>query len=80
MPYPAFGTAPIRCGRTRCKWRGLETELQEAPTTIGGMRATKRICPTFGCDSFMFMTAGEIAAWERKKSTQTQRTEGGGTP
>ncbi|MFG0787962.1 hypothetical protein [Delftia tsuruhatensis] len=27
--HPPFGTAPIRCGRTRCSWRGYEIEAWE---------------------------------------------------
>ena len=59
---PAFGTAPIRCGRTRCKWRGFETMLTDKRD---GM-FTRKICPVCGCDSYSFMTRGEIAAWERR--------------
>lgn len=62
---PAFETAPIRCGRTRCKWRGYETGMKEVPEIMGGWRCTKRICPACGCDSYSFMTPGEIKAWER---------------
>jgi len=61
---PAFGTAPIRCGRTRCKWRGFETLLTDK---MDGM-FTRKLCPLCGCDSYMFMTPGEIKAWERSKT------------
>lgn len=70
---PPFGTAPIRCGRTRCSWRGYETDLKKVPGTIGGLRCTRNACPTCGCDSYSFMTAGEIEAWERKQRAQAQQ-------
>ena len=70
---PPFGTAPIRCGRTRCKWRGYETDLKKAPGTIGGVSCTCNVCPTCGCDSYSFMTVGEIEAWERKQRAQAQQ-------
>lgn len=73
MSHPPFGTAPIRCGRTRCSWRGYETELKQAPSTIAGLRCTQSECPTCGCDSYSFMTTGEIKAWERKKAAQAQK-------
>ena len=69
---PAFGTAPIRCGKTKCSWRGYETELKQTPGTIGGMRCTTSTCPKCGNDEYMFMTPGEIKAWERKKEKGTQ--------
>lgn len=61
---PAFGTAPIRCGKARCKWRGFETGLREIHTT----RWTQKVCPACGCDSYIFMTPKEIQAWERSKT------------
>jgi hypothetical protein len=71
--HPPFGTAPIRCGHTRCSWRGYETDLKKVPGTIGGLRCTRNACPTCGCDSYSFMTAGEIEAWERKQRAQAQQ-------
>lgn len=67
--YPDFGTAPIRCGRTACKWRGFETDLKKLPASgrIGSISMTKSVCPTCDSGSYMFMTPGEIKAWERKK-------------
>lgn len=65
---PPFGTAPIRCGKTKCSWRGLETDLAEKKEGMW----SKRLCPTCGCDSYSFMTAGEIKAWERKRAALTQ--------
>lgn len=70
---PPFGTAPIRCGRTRCSWRGYETDLKNVPGTIGSLRCTRSACPTCGCDSYSFMTVGEIEAWERKQRAQAQQ-------
>ncbi|ABX36092.1 hypothetical protein Daci_3456 [Delftia acidovorans SPH-1] len=71
--HPPFGTAPIRCGRTRCSWRGYETDLNKVPGTIGGVSCTCIACPTCGCDSYSFMTAGEIKAWERKQRAQAHK-------
>lgn len=62
---PAFGTAPIRCGRTRCSWRGYETDLKEMPSNVGSTIFSCSVCPSCGCDSYSFMTVGEIKAWER---------------
>lgn len=70
---PPFGTAPIRCGRTRCKWRGYETGLKQAPSTIGGLRCTQSVCPSCGHDEYMFMTPGEIKAWERAQRAAAQK-------
>ena len=70
---PEFGTAMIRCGRTACKWRGFETDLQKKPGTIGGLTCTTNVCPTCGNDSYSFMTAGEIKAWERKQLANGQQ-------
>lgn len=67
--YPAFGTAPIRCGRSRCPWRGFETLLAEH---LEGSW-TRKLCPLCGCDNYSFMTAGEINAWERRKRTAPSR-------
>lgn len=61
---PSFGTAPIRCGRTRWKWRGFETLLAEKKD---GM-FMRKVCPLCSCDSYMFMTPGELKAWERSKT------------
>jgi predicted Rdx family selenoprotein len=70
---PAWGTAPIRCGKTRCKWRGFETDLAEVPHAEWA-NAMQRVCPTCGNDSYMFMTQREIAAWERKKAEGAPHT------
>ncbi len=69
---PEFGTAPIRCGKTKCTWRGYEAELKKVRGTIGGVSCTNSVCPTCGCDSYMFMTPGEVKAWERKKAKQVE--------
>ena len=52
--------------------RGLETDLKKAPGLIGGVRCTNNVCPTCGNDEYMFMTPGEVKAWERKKEKDTQ--------
>lgn len=41
--------------------------LKKVPATMGGIACTTSICPSCGNDSYMFMTPGEIAAWERKQ-------------
>lgn len=65
---PAYGTAMIRCGRAKCKWRGFEGDLERVPhKRITGMGLTAMACPTCGCDSYMFMTPGEVKAWQRKQ-------------
>jgi predicted nucleic acid-binding Zn-ribbon protein len=67
MSFPAYGTAPIRCGKTKCKWKGYETDLAKVPhKTIKS--ATQSACPACGCNSYLFMTEREIANWERSKS------------
>lgn len=63
---PAYGTAPIRCGRMKCKWRGYEGELVGVPhKELSGV--TNNVCPTCGSHGYYHMTPKEIAAWERKK-------------
>jgi len=70
MSRPAWGAAPIRCGKMKCKWRGYETELVPVPhKRIKGLGLTANVCPTCGCDSYMHMTAKEIAAWKRQTET-----------
>lgn len=66
---PAYGTAPIRCGKMKCKWRGYETELASVPHK-SMKSATQKVCPTCGCDSYMHMTEKEIAAWEFAATTE----------
>ncbi len=63
---PAWNTAPIRCGRTKCKWRGYEGELIYERKK----EWTQTVCPGCGCEEYMFMSAGEIKAWERKKAKE----------
>lgn len=63
MSRPAWGTAPIRCGKTKCKWRGYETDLASVPHKKF-VSARQSVCPVCGCDSYMFMTQREIAAWQ----------------
>jgi hypothetical protein len=68
MNFPKHGTAPIRCGIAKCSWRGFETDLRQVPGKIEGVSYTMATCPKCGCDSYSFMTDGEIKAWERKKA------------
>jgi hypothetical protein len=35
---------------------------------MGGISCTHSTCPTCGNDDYMFMTPGEIKAWERAKA------------
>ena len=65
---PAWNTAPIRCGRSKCKWRGYEGDLIDERRK----QWTQKVCPECGCDEYIFMTAGEIKAWERKKAKEAQ--------
>lgn len=71
MERPKWNTAPIRCGRTECKWRGYEGQLASKKEGIW----TYAVCPTCGCREYMFMTPGEIKAWERKKAKERVETE-----
>ena len=63
---PKWGTAPIRCGRTKCKFRGYETDFRPVKKDKKEV-LTKYTCPLCGCDNYMFMTEREIKAWERRK-------------
>jgi hypothetical protein len=65
---PAFGTAPIRCSKRSCKWKGYETEMKKVPHPTISI-ATQNVCPSCGCDSYYIMTPREIAAWEKAKAT-----------
>lgn len=77
MIRPPYGTAPIRCGKTRCAWRGYETDLKQVPFKgFEGIKANRCACPTCGADSYSFMTPGEIKAWERKKGLTKPTPEG----
>jgi hypothetical protein len=70
MSLPAYGTAPIRCGKTKCQWKGYETDLTSVPhKTI--KTATQSACPSCGCTSYMFMTERQIATWERSNVNQS---------
>lgn len=66
MERPEWNTAPIRCGRTKCSWRGYEGGLSKAKEGMW----TRSACPVCGCQEYMFMTPGEIKAWERKKAKE----------
>lgn len=65
-PRPAWDTAPIRCGKMKCKWRGFERDLLSVPHKTF-KSATQAVCPICGCDSYMHMTEREIAAWRATK-------------
>ncbi len=64
---PAFNTAPIRCGKQKCKWRGYEGQLVGVPSKKFGSGVTDKTCPECGCYGYMFMTLREVAVWERRK-------------
>lgn len=46
--------------------RGFEGELNRQKEGAW----TLYVCPECGCDVYMFMTSGEIKAWERKKAKE----------
>ncbi len=73
---PPLNTAPIRCGRARCAWRGFESDLKKVPGRIGTVACINNVCPTCGNDSYMHMTPGEIAAWERAKAAAEAKRGG----
>ena len=75
--HPPSGTAPIRCGRTRCKWRGFEADLQEFECcAMGGESCSCSVCPVCGYDSYSFLTPSEIAAWEQaQRAAQAAKGE-----
>ena len=58
MSYPAWGTAPIKCGKRKCDWTGKETDLKEVPFS-GFKDCTKNVCPKCGCDSYEFVKVKE---------------------
>ena len=64
---PAYNTAPIRCGRMKCKWRGYEGEKTSVQSKKFGPGVTAKVCPVCGTHGYYHMTQGEIAAWERRK-------------
>jgi hypothetical protein len=68
VSLPAHGTAPIRCGKKKCTWRGYETDLIGVPSKRFGAGVTDNVCPLCGENGYYFMNAGEIKAWERKKA------------
>lgn len=72
MTRPAWGTAPIQCGKRGCGWRGYETDLATRKERLWSFY----VCPACRCDSYVFMTPRQIAAWERAKSAASQAIEG----
>ena len=75
-PRPAWGAAPIRCGKMKCKWRGYETDLVEVQSKKFGPGVTQKICPTCGCDNYMHMTEREIGAWEKTRTAAIESKVG----
>jgi len=79
MSLPKYGTAPIKCAKRGCKWRGYETQLAKKSDPLhSSLSATRSICPSCGYDSYLFMTEKEITAWEKEK--QLPLCAVGGTP
>ena len=69
MPgYPPFGTQPIRCGKTKCSFRGYETDLAKEPGTICGVASMQSVCPVCGSKSYQFMTERQVRAWQKRSS------------
>lgn len=60
MSLPAYGTAPIKCGKRGCNFKGHETDLVGLETKLG----KQGTCPTCGCKSYIFMTQAEIDVWK----------------
>lgn len=53
MSRPAFGTAPIKCGRRSCDWTGTELDLIPHPEDAGKSEV-RSVCPKCHCDSYTF--------------------------
>ena len=56
--YPAYGTAPIKCGSRKCNWTGTEHGLASVPHKKF-KNATQSVCPKCGCASYYFIEAKE---------------------
>ena len=65
MSNPAFGTAPIKCSKRKCDWKGYETDLLRA-----AWKTSK--CPKCGCETYYFMTESEVKEWERATQAAKQ--------
>lgn len=76
MAFPEWGTAPIKCSKRGCKWKGYETDLAHAPAKIVNVTGTTNVCPTCGCDSYYFMTKRQIDIWEKQKADACRKKEG----
>jgi len=76
MERPKWNTAPIRCGRTKCKWRGYEGQLSKRRE--GDF--TRLVCPECGCDSYSFMTPGEIDARLAALPSENKTSPASGRP
>lgn len=64
---PEWGTAPIKCARRKCSFRGYETDLAEKPGRIAGVACRNYVCPQCGCGDYYFMSDREIANWKKTK-------------
>jgi len=69
MSYPAWGTAPIKCAKCGCKWKGYETEMVKKPTKIVDVTGTTHVCPVCGHDSYQFLTPRQIEIWKKQKES-----------
>jgi hypothetical protein len=57
--YPEYGTAPIKCGKRKCKWTGTELELKSTPHPTQN-NVHQKVCPLCGNDSYLFTKTKEI--------------------
>lgn len=58
MAYAAYGVAPIKCGKRKCTWTGLETDRKQVPHPKFA-DAMVTVCPLCGCDSYEFIKVKE---------------------
>lgn len=53
MSRPAWGTAPIKCGNSKCDWTGTERDLITHPDDVGKF-SQRSVCPKCRCDNYTF--------------------------
>lgn len=71
MSYPPLNSAPIKCSKRRCTFKGYESDLKGIPKDLGnGFTSTLKVCPRCGCESYYFMTEKEAAAWTERKAAR----------
>lgn len=69
--YPEYGTHPIKCGKRKCNWTGLETELKQVPHKTLGLNATQSTCPQCGCDNYSFLPDRAAKKWLEARATSS---------